>query len=95
MSQPLLTYNATSGELRANPQGFADSDDYVASIVWQKQVDDDVQPGDTLATIQWGNGPQEPLTAPQGCSGKVQDLSHNILYEELEYEPSKYLARIA
>jgi hypothetical protein len=95
MKKPLATYNADSGELRSNPKGFAENDDYVASIVWQKQVDDDVSPGDTIATIQWGNGPPSPLTAPEGCTGKVRDLSNNILYEKLEYEPSKYLARIA
>lgn len=95
MSKPLATYNANSKELRNNPEAFAERDDYVASIVWEKQVDEDVNPSEVLATIQWGNGSLEPLNAPDGCTGKVINLNRNISYENLEYAPSQFLAQIS
>jgi hypothetical protein len=95
MSTPLVTYDATTGELRSNPEGFARAHDYVASIVWEKRKRDRVRPGDRLATIQWGRGEHEALCIPDGCSGRVSDLNRTIILEELEYEPSQYLARFA
>jgi hypothetical protein len=95
MSKPLVTYNATSGELRNNPETFAEKNDYVASIVWEKRRGQNVAIDDVLATIQWGDGSRDPLKAPEGCSGKIQDLNRNIKFEDLEYPPSQFLARIS
>jgi len=95
MSKPLVTYNATTGELRSNPEAFAEKNDYVASIVWQAQVGQVVSQGDTIATIQWGNGIREPLDGPEGCNGKIKFLNRNVKYEDLEYTPSQLLARIS
>ena len=95
MAIPLVIYDSGSGELRSNPQGFARQADYVASIVWEKDQGARVAPGDPLAIVQWGRGEHETLYAPDGCSGRVCDLNRNILFEELEFAPSQYLARIA
>ena len=95
MSKPLVTYNATSGELRNNPDAFAEKGDYVASIVWEKRKGQNVGLGDLIATIQWGDGSRDPLNAPEGCSGKVKDLNRKIKFEDLEYPPSQFLARIS
>lgn len=95
MSKPLVTYTATTGELRSNPDAFAEKNDYVASIVWETEVGQEVSQGETIATIQWGNGMKEPLDSPEGCSGKIKSLNRNIKYEDLEYTPSQLLARIS
>lgn len=96
MSEPLVTCDATLGELRNNPKAFEERNDYVASIVWEKQVGENVCPGDMLAYIQWGHGStNEPLNAPDGCTGKVRYLNRNIVYEDLEYAPSQLLAQIS
>jgi hypothetical protein len=95
MSKPLVTYNATTGELRSNPEAFEEKNDYVASIVWETKVGQVVSQGDKIATIQWGNGMRGPLDGPEGCNGKVKSLNRNIKYEDLEYMPSQLLARIA
>jgi hypothetical protein len=95
MSKPLVTYNTTTGELRSNPDAFAEKNDYVASIVWGTEVGQEVSQGETIATIQWGNGMKEPLAGPEGCSGKIKYLNRNIKYENLEYKPSQLLARIS
>lgn len=95
MSKPLVTYNATSGELRNNPEAFAEREDYVSSIVWEKRKGQNVEIGDIIATIQWGDGSRDPLEAPEGCFGKVKDLNRRIIFEDLEYPPSQFLARIS
>jgi len=92
VSDSLVTYNTNSKELRNIPEAFAERDDYVASIVWEKQVGDAVDVGLKLATIQWGEGTLEPLNAPEGCVGTVQSLNRDILYEDLEYAPSQLFA---
>jgi hypothetical protein len=94
MSKPFATYSTVSGELSSNPEAFEMNDSYVASIVWTKKVGDDVRPGDELATIQWSQDPDEPLIAPDGCAGEVKDINGNIRYNDLEYPPSQFLARI-
>ena len=95
MNRPLVTYNATNGELRNNPDAFKEKKDYVAYIEWEKRKGQNVAVGDILATIQWGDGSMEALQAPEGCSGKIQDLNRNIKFEDLEYPPSQFLARIS
>ncbi len=57
MSIPFVTYNTVNGELRSNPEAFELNDSYVASIIWTKQVGENVSPGDELATIQWSQDP--------------------------------------
>jgi hypothetical protein len=94
MRLPLVTFDTTTGELRSNPDGFAGRVDYVASLVWEKQPEDEVAPGDILAIIQWGKGAHEELLVPAGCNGRVRTLNRNILFEELGLEPSIFLARI-
>jgi hypothetical protein len=94
MSLPLVTFDTITGELRSNPEGFARRVDYVASLVWEKQPEDDVAPGEIIAIIQWGQGVHEELLVPTGCRGRVQTLNRNILFEELDLEPSIFLARI-
>ena len=95
MNKPLVTYNATSGELRNNPDAFAEKGDYVASIVWEKQKGHKVGAGDIIATVQWGDGARDRIKAPDGCSGEVKDLNRKIIFEDLEYPPSQFLARIS
>ena len=95
MSKLFASYNTVSEELRSNPKAFEVNVSYVASIVWTKKVGDDVGPGDELATIQWSQDPDEPLISPDGCTGKVKDINGNIRYNDLEYPPSQFLARIS
>ncbi len=95
MSNSFATYNTESGELRSNPEAFELNDSYVASIIWTIKVGDDVSPCDELATIQWSQDPDEPLIAPDGCTGEVKDINGNIRYNDLEYPPSQFLARIS
>ncbi len=95
MSNPLVTYDATTKELRNNPAAFAEKEEYVASIDWKKEVGDNVEPEDVLATIQWGDHSLESLKAPGGCAGKVKYLNRSIRFENLEYEPSQLLAQIS
>lgn len=95
MSNPLVTYDATTKELRNNPAAFAEKEEYVASIVWEKDVNNNVEPGDILATIQWNDNSRESLKAPNGCAGTVSYLNKNIRFENLEYEPSQLLAQIS
>ncbi len=94
MSDALVTYNATSKELRNIPETFAKKEDYVASILWEIKVGDPVSPGVKLGIIQWGNGVLDALNTPEGCTGKVQSLNRNIMYENLEYAPSQLFAMI-
>lgn len=95
MSVPLVIYDTNSGELRNNPEAFAERGDYVASFVWIKNEGENVEPGAVLATIQWGTGSNETLYAPGGCNGMVINLNRNIMFENLEYTPSQFLARIS
>lgn len=95
MRKPLVTYNAETGELRSNPAAFAEKSDYVASILWEKEEGQKVEPGDVLAVIQWGSDPKSNINAPKGCTGTVKRLNRNISYEELEYSPSQFLAQIS
>jgi hypothetical protein len=95
MSKPLATYNADTGELRSNFDAFAERNDSVDSIVWKKKERDAVKPGDLLAEVQWAGLPGEPLHAPDGCTGYVEDINGNIGYEDLGDSPSQYLAQIS
>ena len=96
MSKSLVTYNATSKEMRNNPEAFAERNDYVASLIWEKQIGENVNPGELLATIQWGNDSYESLYAPDECTGKkVKSLNRTIRYEELGDAPSQFLAQIS
>ena len=95
MSSPMITYDSASGELRNNPDAFAEKDDYVASIVWETKVGDDVVEGDNLGTIQWGEGSKESLVAPKECNGTVHTVNRDIIYEKLEYPPSQLFALIS
>ena len=94
MSRSLVVYDATNGELRSVPKAFEAVGEYVASIVWKKQVGDAVESDDDLATVQWGNGSKEPLRAPTGCLGTIQRINRDIIYEELEFSPSQFFALI-
>ena len=95
MNTPLVTNDTNTGELRSNPKGFASAQDYVTAMVWEKRKSDLVQLGDTLSITQWGSGKRGVLCVPEGCSGHVSDLNKLIFLEELEYEPSQYIARFA
>ncbi len=64
-------------------------------IIWIIKVGDDVRPGNELTTIQWSQDPDEQLIAPDGCTGEVKDINGNIRYNDLEYPPSQFLARIS
>ena len=74
---------------------FAGKDDYVAAIVWEKKVGDEVMEGDNLGTIQWDKGLKESLAAPINCNGKIHSMNRNIRYAELEYSPSQLFALIS
>lgn len=95
MSAPLAVYDPSTDELRSSPTAFAERDDSVDSIVWEKDLDDNVLPGDLLATVQWAGLPNEALNAPLECAGKVKHLNRNIVYEDLSDPPSQFLAQIS
>lgn len=94
MSRPMITYNPKNGEVRSIPEAFAEKNDYVASIVWEKKVGEKISKGEKLCIVQWGQSGKEPLTAPDNCEGKINSLNRSIMFEELGIGTSQLFATI-
>jgi len=89
----LVAYDQGTGELRSNPRSFDGRGMEVLSIVWRAGIDAGatVGPGTELADVQWDDNSREPIIAPDNCSGRIDSVNRDIMFENLPFEPSQWL----
>ena len=92
----LVTYDETNRTLWSVPGAFESRGETVLSIVWKAEIKKNrqVEPGDELADIQWGNNDRDIIYAPANCSGNIAAVNRRIVFEDLPYPPAQWLLQI-
>jgi len=93
----LRIYDETNKVLMTVPEAFAMREEAVLSWVWRPHIEigKSIDPEMELADIQWESNEREVITAPDNCSGEIESLNRDILFENLPYPPAQILLAIA
>ena len=88
-----VSYDPNTHQLNAVPDAFVARPLGVLSIIWKDGIDKGatIGPGTELADIQWEDNTLESIAAPHNCSGNIDSVNRNIVFENLEHKPAIWL----
>lgn len=89
---PALTYDDDNREIRFSSRYLRGRRKEILKVNWSPGIrrNAEINAGDTLATLQWSVGEDEPVVVPEGCNGVIEKVNRKIDHVSLRHRPAQF-----